>query len=120
MQDLSRERCVHPQRATPPLSRAEIDQWLPLVPGWDVIVVDDVPRLQKTFRFKNYLRLLEFAQQVGSSAEEQDHHPLMVIEWGKITLQWWTHAVNGLHRNDFIMAAVSDKLYQPYSTIDSA
>lgn len=119
MNDLSHERCIHPQRGTPPLSRQEIDQWMPLLPGWELIEIDGITRLQQTFRFKNYLRLLEFAQQLGTRAEEQDHHPRMIVEWGKITIQWWTHTVNGLHRNDFIMAAVTDKLFHSFSTIDS-
>jgi 4a-hydroxytetrahydrobiopterin dehydratase len=49
---------------------------------------------------------------VGELAEEQGHHPALLTEWGKVTVTWWTHKIKGLHRNDFIMAAKTDKLYQ--------
>ena len=43
--------------------------------------------------------------------EEQDHHPLIITEWGRVTVQWWTHKIKGLHRNDFIMASKTDGLF---------
>ena len=50
---------------------------------------------------------------VGAAAEEENHHPLIVTEWGKVTLQWWTHKIGGLHKNDFIMAAKSNEIFSP-------
>jgi len=47
---------------------------------------------------------------VGEIAEAEDHHPLVVTEWGRVTVQWWTHKIGGLHQNDFIMAAKTDRL----------
>jgi 4a-hydroxytetrahydrobiopterin dehydratase len=44
-------------------------------------------------------------------AEAEDHHPAIVTEWGRVTVTWWTHKIRGLHRNDFIMAAKTDRLY---------
>jgi 4a-hydroxytetrahydrobiopterin dehydratase len=55
---------------------------------------------------------LEFTNKIGSIAEVENHHPLIITEWGKVTLDWWTHKIGGLHKNDFIMAARSDELYQ--------
>jgi 4a-hydroxytetrahydrobiopterin dehydratase len=49
---------------------------------------------------------------VGEIAEEGGHHPLLVTEWGKVTVTWWTHKIDGLHRNDFIMAAKTEDLYR--------
>jgi 4a-hydroxytetrahydrobiopterin dehydratase len=48
---------------------------------------------------------------VGEVAEAEDHHPALLTEWGKVTVTWWTHAVKGLHRNDFIAAAKTDQLH---------
>lgn len=54
--------------------------------------------------------VLAFTNQVGQLAEEQGHHPAILLEYGKVTVRWWTHKINGLHRNDFIMAARTDQL----------
>ena len=43
-------------------------------------------------------------------AEIEDHHPLIILEWGKVTVKWWSHKINGLHKNDFICAAKTDLL----------
>jgi 4a-hydroxytetrahydrobiopterin dehydratase len=45
--------------------------------------------------------------------ELEDHHPLIITEWGRVTVQWWTHKIHGLHQNDFIMAAKTDVLSKP-------
>ena len=66
--------------------------------------------LERSFKFKNFSQALEFANKVGAAAEEEDHHPLIVTEWGRVTLQWWTHTIGGLHKNDFIMAAKTDEI----------
>ncbi len=66
-------------------------------------------RLQRTLTFKDYAEALVFTDRVGAVAEAEGHHPSIVLEWGKVTVNWWTHAIRGLHRNDFIMAAKTDK-----------
>ncbi len=48
---------------------------------------------------------------MGAEAEAQGHHPVLITTWGKVTVVWWTHAIRGLHENDFIMAARTDALY---------
>jgi len=55
---------------------------------------------------------LEFTNKVGELAEKEGHHPALLTEWGRTTVTWWTHKIKGLHRNDFIMAAKTDELYQ--------
>jgi 4a-hydroxytetrahydrobiopterin dehydratase len=56
------------------------------------------------------VQALDFTNKVGGLAEEEDHHPAILTEYGKVTVVWWTHAIKGLHRNDFIMAAKTDQL----------
>lgn len=112
MSELSHEQCVRPPKGAPPLSPNEIDSLLPMAEGWMVIDSEDIPKLQKTFRFKRYRDALDFSMAVGLTADEQDHHPRITIEYGKVTVEWWTHVVNGLHRNDFIMAAKTDQIYR--------
>jgi 4a-hydroxytetrahydrobiopterin dehydratase len=80
------------------------------IPAWQVLEVEGVKRLQRVFRFKTFAQALAFTNQVGQLAEQEDHHPALLTEWGRVTVTWWTHKIKGLHRNDFIMAAKSDAL----------
>ncbi len=67
--------------------------------------------LERTFRFRDFAGALAFTARVGAEAEAQGHHPFLLTEWGRVTVTWWTHKIKGLHRNDFIMAARTDRLY---------
>ena len=111
MNALTIEKCVACRGGDPSLTDAEIAALQPQVPEWNLVEQDGVLRLQRTFKFKNYAQSLEFTNKVAAIAEEQDHHPLIVLEWGRVTVQWWTHVVKGLHKNDFIMAAKVDELF---------
>ena len=112
MVKLAAGKCVACRKGEPPLTDDEIKDLLPQVNEWRVKEVEGMKHLEKTFKFKNFAQALEFTDKVGAIAEEQDHHPLIITEWGKVTLQFWTHMIGGLHKNDFIMAAKTDKLYQ--------
>ena len=79
------------------------------VPQWNLLS-EDVPKLQRVFRFKNFARAIAFTNRIGELAESAGHHPAILTEWGKVTVTWWTHAIHGLHRNDFIMAAKTNAL----------
>ena len=105
MTGLSRLECVACRGGDPRLTEAEIAELHPMVADWEVIEVDGIQRIQRIFKLKNFVQALELANKVGEIAEEEDHHPMLVVEWGKLTVQWWTHLVKGLHKNDFIMAA---------------
>jgi len=111
MSALAQERCQACHPGTPALRREEIDALRREVPEWRVEEVDGVPRLVRRFAFPDFRRALEFAVRVGELAEAEGHHPLLVVEWGATTVAWWTHAIGGLHRNDFVMAAKTDRLY---------
>lgn len=110
MDELKDLNCVPPRRGGPSLSEAEITELKTKLPEWDVQEVDGVKRLERIFKFKNFVEALAFTNKVGEIAEAQDHHPALLTEWGKVRVTWWTHAVNGLHKNDFIMAAKTDNL----------
>ena len=93
------------------MSDEEISRLLDQVPAWEVDEVDGVNRLRRVYKFKNFAQALEFTNRVGEIAEAADHHPALLTEWGRVTVAWWTHAIKGLHKNDFIMASRTDKLY---------
>ena len=94
----------------PTLTDAEIEDLLLHVIGWQVMEVDGIKRLEKVFKLKNFVDAVEFTNKVAVIAEEQGHHPLIITEWGRVTVQWWTHKIKGLHKNDFIMAAKTEEL----------
>jgi 4a-hydroxytetrahydrobiopterin dehydratase len=110
MTTLIGERCVACRPDAPRVTEAEITQFMPLIPEWKRAEHDGEPRLERTFRFKDFRQALAFAQQVGELAEEEGHHPAILVEWGRVNVSWWTHKIKGLHRNDFIMAAKTDQI----------
>jgi 4a-hydroxytetrahydrobiopterin dehydratase len=112
MSDLSQLKCVACRPDSPRATEQEMQEWLPQIPEWHVIEHEGVPQLTRTFKFKNFAEALAFTNRVGELAEEEDHHPALLTEWGAVTVRWWTHAIKGLHRNDFIMAAKTDQLYK--------
>ncbi len=108
---LSELKCVACRGGDPALTEAEIAELHPQTPDWQIVTQDAVLRLQRVFKFKNYAQAVEFTNKVAAIADEQDHHPLIVLEWGRVAVQWWTHVVKGLHKNDFIMAAKTDEIF---------
>jgi len=110
MTELSKLKCVACRGGEPPLTDAEIVELHPHGSDWEIVEVDGIKRLQRIFKLKNFIEAVAFTNKVGMIAEKEDHHPLIVTEWGRVTIQWWTHKIKGLHKNDFIMAAKTDEL----------
>lgn len=110
MTALSQLKCIACRGGDPKLTDSEIMNLRAQIHDWQLKEIDGVLRLEKVFKFKDFLAALAFTNKVGAIAEEEDHHPLIVLEWGRVTIQWWTHVVKGLHKNDFIMAAKTDEL----------
>jgi 4a-hydroxytetrahydrobiopterin dehydratase len=110
--NLREDKCVPCRGDEPRLTKAEIQELVPQVPEWNVVERGDIKRLERVFRFPNFKQALEFTNKVGDLAEAEDHHPALTTEWGKVTVTWWTHAIKGLHRNDFIMASKTDQVYE--------
>lgn len=92
------------------LSDQEITTLHARIPDWEIIEVDGIKRLRRVFTFKDFANALAFTNKVGAIAEEQGHHPALLTEWGKVTVQWWTHSAGGLDRIDFLMAEQTDAL----------
>jgi len=109
--ELASRNCV-PCRGTKPLSKETVESSLRELPGWAL----SNNAIEKEFRFKSYRAGLEFAHAVGKIAEEQDHHPDILIKWCRVKLTLSTHVIKGLSQNDFIMAAKSELEYQKYSS----
>jgi 4a-hydroxytetrahydrobiopterin dehydratase len=110
MSHLAEHKCEACRSGAPLATKAEIEAYLSQLPGWRIVVVSGVSRLQKSYKFKNFEQALQFTNKLGTVAEQQNHHPAILTEWGKVTVSWWTHKIGGLHKNDFIMAARTDAI----------
>lgn len=108
MADLAHSHCVPCRSNEPPLSDQASAELLKAVPGWTLVRRDGIARLERRYPFNNFLEALDFTNRVGREAQDEDHHPALLTEWGAVTVSWWTHNIRGLHRNDFIMAARTD------------
>ena len=117
---LHQMHCEACRADAPRLTDLEINALLADVADWEVAEEDGVLRLRRIFDFRNWAEAAAFANAVGDLAEREDHHPAIGLEWGKVVVWWWTHKIKGLHRNDFIAAAHTDRLYDQNSASDSA
>ena len=111
MEKLLEGKCEACRADAPLVTSEERIALMPQIPSWDVIEVDGIEQLTCAFAFKDYLSGLDFLKKVALLAEEEDHHPEIVLEWGKVTVSWWSHKIRGLHKNDFIAAAKTDALF---------
>ncbi len=108
MAGLADKQCVPCKKGAEPLKGEEIRRLSKeLAPGW---YVAEEHHLEREFKFEDFRQALDFVNEVGELAEEQGHHPDIYLSYGKVKIQLWTHKINGLHENDFIMAAKIDAL----------
>ena len=109
--ELSKLKCEACRKDAPQASEAEIAEYQPQIPEWNMLERNGIRQLERRFSFEDFAQALDFTNRVGSMAEQEFHHPSILTEWGNVTVTWWTHKIKGLHRNDFIMAARTDELY---------
>ena len=97
-----------------PLTEAEYAEYLEEIDSavWSVV---NEHHLEGTYTFEDFRDALEFTYEVGELAEEEWHHPDIHLQWGEVTIEMWTHKIDGLHKTDFIMAARMDRMYEEYA-----
>ena len=110
MSDLIQQKCVACRADAPRVADDELPDLLKQIPDWQPITNDSVLKLNKVFNFDNYSDAISFTNKIAKLAEEEDHHPAILLEWGRVEVTWWTHKIGGLHKNDFIAAAKTDLL----------
>lgn len=91
----------------PPLAAEKRNELLKELPDWEIV---DEHHLRKTFKFPDFLSALNYVNNVGRVAEDEDHHPDIYLSWGKVRLEIWTHKINNLTESDFILAAKLEDL----------
>lgn len=110
--DLADQQCTACRPGSSPVSSQEIVDFLSQYPNWRVRNKDGVQQLECRFIFKEYKQALAFTNRVAEAGQVVDHHPAIFLEWGQVTVIWWTHTIRGIHRNDLIMAARTNLIYQ--------
>lgn len=105
-ESLTGKVCTPCQGGTPPLSAAEAEIFRSETPKWDL--TDSATHIRRSFSFDNFVGALDFVNKVGALAEEEGHHPDIALGWGYVDISIHTHKINGLHENDFILAAKID------------
>jgi 4a-hydroxytetrahydrobiopterin dehydratase len=112
--DLAKKRCVPCEGNVPPLTMDEINEYQKEISSdWHL----NNNKISKEFLFVNYRHTMDFVNRVANLAEEEGHHPDMHVYYARVVIELWTHAINGLSENDFIMAAKIDRLMVPSNPV---
>jgi 4a-hydroxytetrahydrobiopterin dehydratase len=112
MTNLAEKNCIHRPVGDSSLEQKEIAALLEQVPTWKLEKRGEMNSIVRKYSFRNFKDAMTLANQIAELADLQDHHPEMVVEWGNLRVQWWTHTVRGLSENDFIMAAKIDLMIE--------
>ncbi len=108
MSELADKTCTPCRGGVPPLAGDELDRLTAeLGGGWQVV---DGHHLEKEYLFPDFRQALEFTKRIGELAEEVNHHPDILLAWGKVRVELWTHKIDGLNEADFVWAAKADRL----------
>ena len=108
MKNLIQSKCIPCEGGISPLTAADYKPYLAQLDSWTVI---DSKKLEREFIHKDFTVALKFVNQVGEIAEQEGHHPdILIHDWNKVKITLRTHAIKGLSVNDFIIAAKIDKL----------
>lgn len=114
--ELATRKCVPCHGGVPAMEGHKLQELLSQVEGWELIepsgIVGSpgVKKIARNFKFHDFAAALKFVNQVGALAEQEDHHPDICLGWGKVRVEFSTHAAKGLSENDFIMAAKVDQI----------
>lgn len=104
--NLTQKKCVPCEAGTPPLDESEVNKLLKQIPTWTL----KDGHLYKKFKFKDFIEAMKFINSVADIAEQEGHHPDFSVHYNKVEIELWTHAINGLSENDFILAAKIDRI----------
>jgi 4a-hydroxytetrahydrobiopterin dehydratase len=102
---LAEKTCVPCKGGVPPLKGDALNALKAQLPSWEVL---DEHHLHKVFKFPDFKKALDFVNRAGAIAEEQAHHPDILLAWGKAEITVFTHKINGLTESDFVLAAKID------------
>ena len=111
MNNLADKKCIPCEGGIPSFDLDEIHKYLKKVDGCDVKSENQKDYyIVKNFKFNNFLESQSFINKVGEIAEQEGHHPDIWFGWGYAKIKIQTHAINGLHESDFVLAAKIDRI----------
>ncbi len=110
MPDLHEKVCVACLPDAEPASMDEIQEFVD-TSDWQLIEDDGGPQIFRKYEFDNFAQALTFTNMVAEIAEEEGHHPKIIIEWGSVSVLWWSHKIKNIHINDLILAVRCDERY---------
>ena len=105
--ELAKKRCVPCELGGTPMPSKEVREYLTKVPGWQL----NGKKVQREFEFKDFVEAMKFVNRVADIAENEGHHPDLHVHWNKVLIELWTHSMDGLSENDFIVAAKINKIH---------
>jgi 4a-hydroxytetrahydrobiopterin dehydratase len=106
--ELAEKKCIPCEGGIPPMNISEIEEFKKKIHSdWKI---ENGTKLTRTFLFVNYRHTMDFVNQIAMIAEEEGHHPVLHVYYAKLNAELWTHAINGLSENDFILAAKIDRI----------
>ncbi|MFY9753214.1 MAG: 4a-hydroxytetrahydrobiopterin dehydratase [Candidatus Acidiferrales bacterium] len=112
MSDLANKTCLPCRGGVPPLAGKELEALAAQVPEWKVT---EGHHISRAYAFPDFAQALAFVNRAGAVAEEQGHHPDILLGWGKAVVTTWTHKIDGLTESDFIFAAKIDRAFEKKS-----
>lgn len=112
MTELTTEHCEPCEGGMPSMDIEEAKPLLEDVPGWQL---ENVPKLHRQYTFEDFVTAMEFVNEMADISEQEGHHPVFTVNWNTVDVTVWTHAVDGLTRNDFILAAKLDEAAANYN-----
>jgi len=101
--DLLKKKCVPCEEGGEPLSGADLQDYMDEVPHWSLD--EKKQKISREFKFQDFIGAINFVERVADVAEMEGHHPDIHVYYNKVVLELWTHKINGLSDNDFILAA---------------
>ena len=104
--NLTQKKCKPCEGGMPPLTEEQVNELLKQIPGWEI----KDGHVFRQFKFKDFKEAIAFVNKVAEIAEQEQHHPNIAIHYSKVSIELWTHKINGLSENDFIIAAKIDQI----------
>jgi len=111
MKPLQTLKCEVCHEGVASMAAEQVAEGLLQLPDWQCDNPQQPTRLFRRFIFRDFAQALRFTNAVGSFAEQQNHHPDLLTRWGAVEVTWYTHKTGGLHLNDFICAAQTDRIF---------
>lgn len=108
-------KCIPCSKTDPVVGEEELPELLAQIPEWRRTSLDETWVIERTYRFEKYLSGAAFVRIISEESEREGHHPEICLGWKWVRVRWWTHVLKGVHVNDFILAARTEKIYREFS-----